>query len=157
MSGPLSRGTCLLAWRYCGRGQRLLMVLAWWCPGPAQPVDVNGKEALQWTFVWTPPSPNDIGGARLEPEVMKIATASQTGFSYEERCRQLEITFADPELDVVCVCCASVESSNCDSCRHATGWHHCCANARRQRDLLWRAGSLHAGHLDIQRVLVLAA
>ena len=99
-------------------------------------------------------SRDDIGGARLEPEVMKIATVSETGFSYEERCRQLEITFADPELDVVCVCCASVESSKCDSCRHATGWHRCCANARRQGDLVWRAGSLHAGHLDIQRVLL---
>ena len=45
----------------CGAGrenyyqQRLLTSLAWWCPGPALPVTVNGKEALQWSFVWTPP------------------------------------------------------------------------------------------------------
>ena len=57
--------------------QRLLMSLAWWCPGPVQPIAVNGKDALQWTFVWTPPPPDEIGGARLEPEVVKIATVPE--------------------------------------------------------------------------------
>ena len=145
----------------CGAGrenyyqQRLLTSLAWWCPGPALPVTVNGKEALQWSFVWTPPSPEELGGAKLEPVTMKICTLQETGFSFEEYCVSLEKIFADPDLSAVCACCAgwAASSGKCESCRCATGWHHCRSNERRQGDMLWRAGSLHAGHLDVQRCL----
>ena len=48
---------------------------------------------------------------------------------------------------------STASSGKCDSCRNATGWHRCSSNEHRQGDLLWKAGTLHAGHLDIQRVL----
>ena len=145
----------------CGAGrenyyqQRLLTSLAWWCPGPALPVTVNGKEALQWSFVWTPPSPEELGGAKLEPVKMKICTGQEMGFSFEEYCVRLEKIFADPDLSAVCACCAgwAASSGKCESCRCATGWHHCRSNERWHGDMLWRAGSLHAGHLDVQRCL----
>ena len=55
---------------------------------------------------------------------------------------------------MLCGCCASAsESSRCDSCRYATGWHYCRSSGCGQGDLAWKAGTLHAGHLDIQRVL----
>ena len=84
--------------------QRLLLSLAWWCSTPVESLSIDGKDVLQWTFQWSPPSPDDIGGAHLETEVMKIATVPETGFSFEERCKQLEIKFGDAELGVVCAC-----------------------------------------------------
>ena len=132
--------------------QRLLLSLAWWCSTPVEAFSVDGKDALQWTFQWSPPSPDDIGGAQLETEMMKIATVPETGFSFEERCKQLEIKFGDAELDVVCACCAAgASNSTCDSCRFCTGWHRC--SNRPGGGLVWQAGTLHAGRLDIQRML----
>ena len=88
--------------------QRLLLSLAWWCSTPVESLSIDGKDALQWTFQWTPPSPDDIGGAQLETEMMKIATVPGTGFSFEERCKQLEIKFGDAELNVLCCGAVSV-------------------------------------------------
>ena len=132
--------------------QRLLLSLAWWCSTPVEALSIDGKEALQWTFQWSPPSPDDIGGAHLHPETMKIATVPEKGFSFEERCKQLEVKFGDAELGVVCPCCAAgASNSTCDSCRFCTGWHRC--SSRPGSGLVWKAGTLHAGHLDIQRML----
>ena len=112
---------------------------------------VNGKDALKWTFQWTPPSPDDIGGASLPTEIMEITTVPETGFSFEQRCRDLECLFGDPELALVCACCASGDSNrSCESCRHATAWHRC---QRSHTRLVWKAGTLYAGRLDVQRVL----
>jgi hypothetical protein len=132
--------------------QRLLLSLAWWCSTPVESLSIDGKDALQWTFQWTPPSPDDIGGAQLEFETMKISTVPESGFSFEERCKQLEIKFGDPELDVVCACCV-VEAlhSTCDSCMFCTCWHRCMN--RPGSGLVWKAGTLHAGRLDLQRML----
>ena len=65
---------------------------------------------------------------------------------------QVAVKFGDPELGCVCDCCArnAASSGSCASCRFAVGWHRCQA---RPDDLLWCAGTLHGGKLDIQRVL----
>ena len=132
--------------------QRLLLSLAWWCSTPVEVLSIDGKEALQWTFQWSPPSADEIGGAHLHPETMKIATVPERGFSFEERCKQLEVKFGDAELGVVCPCCAAgASNSSCDSCRFCTGWHRC--SSRPGSGLVWKAGTLHAGRLDIQRML----
>lgn len=134
--------------------QRLLLGLAWWSPGSPKKVVVAGKEAVEWTFCWTPPSAEHIGGANLDRETMKVATVP-LNFSYEHFCKLLELKFCDPELGCVCACCAtSAETSgSCRSCRFAIGWHRCRAVQVRQTDLVWCPGSLHGGRLDIQRVL----
>ena len=88
----------------------------------------------------------------MEPEVMKIAAVPEKGFSFEERCKQLEVKFGDAELGVVCACCAAgASNSTCDSCRFCTGWHRC--SKHPGTGLVWKAGTLHAGRLDIQRML----
>ena len=133
--------------------QRLLLSLAWWCSVPVKSIMVDSKEVLQWTFQWSPPSSEAIGGASLEPEVMTIATSPETAFSFEERCKQLEVKFGDPELDVACSCCASEASNNtCESCMFCIGWHRC--NNFSESRLFWKVGTLHAGHFDIQRMLL---
>ena len=132
--------------------QRLLLSLAWWCSTPVENIAINGKEALQWTFHWTPPLPEDDGGANMEPEILKIATVPENGFSFEERCKQLEVKFGDAELGLLCACCANgASNSTCDSCRFCIGWHRCsnCPGS----GFVWRAGTLHAGSLDVQRML----
>jgi len=132
--------------------QRLLLSLAWWCSAPVELLSIDGRDTLQWTFQWSPPSPDDIGGAHLETETMKIATVPEKGFSFEERCKQLEVKFGDATLGVVCACCAAgASNSTCDSCRSCTGWHRC--SNRPGSSLVWKAGTLHAGRLDVQRML----
>jgi hypothetical protein len=129
--------------------QRLLMSLAWFCTDPPQKITVGDKDALQWTFTWA--SPSDIGMA-LEPETLKVATVP-LGFSFEQYCQHLEVKFTDPEMGCVCACCenAARSSGTCESCRYAVGWHRCRSDCNSQSDSVWRAGTLHAGHLDIQR------
>ena len=134
--------------------QRLLLGLAWFSPGAPTKATISGKEAVEWTFHWDPPPADRIGGAHLDRETLKVATAP-LNFSYEHFCKLLELKFCDPELGCVCACCArSAETSgSCRSCRFAVGWHRCRADQVRQYDLVWRPGSLHGGRLDIQRVL----
>ena len=42
--------------------------------------------------------------------------------------------------------------SVCGSCRHGLGFH-LCRNPNNRQHFLWRKGTLHAGGLDVQRVL----
>ncbi len=134
--------------------QQLLMGLAWWSPAPPQNVAIAGKEAIEWVFVWTPPSAEYIGGASLDQETLKVATVP-TSFSFEHFSKALEVKFCDPELGCVCACCArsAGSSGSCRSCRFSCGWHRCRADPARQNDLGWRPGTLHGGRLDIQQVL----
>ena len=136
--------------------QKLLLSLPWYCPEPIKSIMIDGKETLEWTFRCDPPTEDQIG-ARLPSEVLKVTTVSEGRFSFEEYCKRLEASYTDAELGVVCLCCSGVANSSgkCDSCRYATGWHRCHANGRtRGNDVLkWRAGTLHSGHLDVQRCL----
>ena len=53
--------------------QKILMNLPWYCPEPVESITIDGKEALEWTFVYDPPSEEEIG-VRLSSEVLKITT-----------------------------------------------------------------------------------
>jgi hypothetical protein len=136
--------------------QKMLMNLPWYCPEPVKLITIEGKEAQEWTFAYDPPSEEEIG-VRLPSEVLKITTVSEGRFSFEEYCKRLEVSYTDPELGVVCPCCSGCADSSgkCDSCRYSTGWHRCHANGltRGNHALMWRAGTLHSGHLDVQRCL----
>ena len=132
--------------------QRLLLSLAWWCSTPVETVSINDKEALQWTFHWSPPLPHNIGGVKMEPEIIQIVNIPEKGFSFEMLCKQLEKKFGASELGLVCECCDTGYSNNtCESCMYCTGWHRC--NMCSRSGLVWKAGTLHAGRLDAQRVL----
>ena len=134
--------------------QRLLLSLSWFCAMPIGHITIDDKETLQWTFQWDPPLPDDIGGAVLESETMTIATSPDKGFSFEELCKQLELKFGNPELGLVCVCCTAgiASSDTCESCKFCTGWHRCSRQGHNS-GFFWKPGTLHAGHLDIQRML----
>ncbi len=105
-------------------------------------------------FCWTPPSAEYIGGAALDQETLKVATA-HAGFSFARFSKALEVKFCDPELGCVCACCArsAEKSGSRRSYRFECGWHRCRADPVRQNDFVWRPGTLHGGRLDIQRVL----
>ena len=136
--------------------QKLLLNLPWYCPEPARTTTINGKECLEWTFEFLPPTIDQIS-APLERQTITLTTLPETDFSFEKYCKDLESLYTDPELGVVCMCCAghAISSGKCDSCRYATGWHRCNARGYRPEDdtLVWKAGTLHSGHLDIQRCL----
>lgn len=105
-------------------------------------------------FCWTPPSAEYIGGAALDQETLKVATA-HAGFSFARFSKALEVKFCDPELGCVCACCArsAEKSGSRRSYRFECGWHRSRADPVRQNDFVWRPGTLHGGRLDIQRVL----
>ena len=126
---------------------KLALGLAWYCdekPSVAQ--DPDGKAVTQWTFKYDPP------GAQLESITMKLGLDS---VSFEVVCNRLERRFCDAELNLVCKCCTEeLRDSVCRSCLHATGFHLCRnPNNERPDTFLWRKGTLHAGVLDVQRVL----
>ena len=100
--------------------QRLLMSLARYCTEPPLKITVGGKDALQWTFKWSPPA--DIG-VRLEQDTLTVATVP-LGFSFEQYCQHLEAKFTDPEMGCACACCenAARSSGTCNSCRYAVGF-----------------------------------
>lgn len=132
--------------------QRLLLSLAWWCSTPVESVVVEGKAVFHWVFNWSPPSPEVIGGAQLEPETITISSVSSHGFSFEDYCKRLEVKFGEPELGVLCACCiAGASNDTCVSCMCCIGWHNC--SKLSDKRLYWKAGTLHAGRLDVQRVL----
>ena len=80
------------------------MGLAWHCKEPAQLETIDGKDAVAYTLHWTAPRAEDIG-VSLDVEPPKVSDV-QVDFSWGERCRHFETLFCDPELDLVCPCCA---------------------------------------------------
>ena len=130
---------------------KLVQSLAWYCPEhPRTVVGEDGREKVEWTFQWDAPGDEDMDGAHVESEVLSLGKES---VSFEMVCNRLETKFCSAELDKICRCCAQeVPKAPCDACRYATGWH-LCQNENNVRHFLWRKGSLHAGSLDVQRVL----
>jgi len=130
---------------------KLVFGLPWYCPElPQVVVDEQGQQCTEYTFQWDPPC-DEIGGRRIDSEVLKLG---RTHVSFEVLCNRLETTFCDAELGVVCRCCnEEMEGSPCPSCRYATGFHICLNEHNNCGHHLWRKGSLHAGVLDVQRVL----
>ena len=151
--------TCVHAY-LCGDQQesfyelQLFAGLAWYAdtkPVPGEVVD--GQQSMRWTIKWQPPKPDEINGAKLEPICLDIESSTKkTKVSVEALCVELETLFAEPELDLLCRCCQA--KADCDSCKFAVGFHMCRSRENTSRRFLqWRAGSLHNGKLDIQRVL----
>ena len=135
--------------------QKLLTSLAWFAPSAPQLLHVAGKEVVSWTIRWCPPSPDRVENVIFEPVEMNIS-GEPAAFSFEQKCRDLENTFADPELNLVCRCCAGQTGNPiCNACTNGVGWHYCACDGStpENRQLRWKPGSLHGGKLDIQRVL----
>ena len=105
----------------------------------------------EWAFVCATPV-NEIGGQYIEQEVTK--SGEQRQVSSETICHRLEAKFCDAELGIVCRRCAEgMQESPCRSCRYATGFHICRNEHNDCGTHLWKKGTLHAGVLDVQRVL----
>ncbi len=102
--------------------QRLVMSLAWYSPCAPQSIEVDGQDALLWTFCWDPPAGIGPPGRHLERETLQVATR-HCAISFEERCQQFEQQFSDPEYDLACPCChgRAAYSGKCESCEHAVG------------------------------------
>jgi hypothetical protein len=134
---------------------KLLLGLAWYCREPAESKTIDGNDAVLYTLHWMPPKEEDIGVA-LCAEPLRVADV-RVDFSWEERCKNLERFFCDPELGLVCQCCAgAVEwSGHCDSCRYAVGWHVCQHERNTaNKTPAWKPGTLHDGVLDVERVML---
>ena len=76
-----------------------MLGLSWYCAdGPEITLDGEGRPATRWTFIWDPPSPDEVGGLTIDREVLVIGACQAV--SFEERCCALERKFCSPELDV---------------------------------------------------------
>ena len=135
--------------------QKLLAALAWCSPSAPTLGHIGQKEVVTWVVRWCPPNPDQVENAHFEPVEMQISSEPAV-FSFEEKCRALEDAFSDPELNLVCPCCTGQSGrSICRACTNGIGWHYCACETttRDDRRFRWKPGSLHAGVLDIQRVL----
>ena len=130
--------------------QRLLLGLSWYCSSPpTSSLAVDGKVNVTWTFTWTP---LDELATQLLPQ--ELVLGPDVAVSFETVCADLEKEFTRRKHDLVCTCCALEEpEQKCKSCVHCVGFHRCTNEHVDTRRMLWRKGSLHAGDLDIQRVL----
>ena len=131
--------------------QRLLLALPWYCP--EKPRVVHGgaeQQVVEWSFTWTPPSPEELGGAVLPNQELCISSGRAT--SFEQLCADTEKEVCRAQHDLVCACCAGEYDSVCKNCLHAVGFHRC-MNARGTHYLRWRKGTLYGGEMDIERVI----
>ena len=128
--------------------QKLLLGLPWHCP--VRPTAVEGAEP-EWRFVWTPPSPVELGGVVLPDQELRLAP--DHAVSFEQACADLEKELCKHEHDLICACCTeNLTDSVCKACRHAVGFHRC-QNPNNVRHMRWRKGTLHGGEVDVHRVL----
>ena len=131
--------------------QRLLLSLPWYCPEkPAVVHDDAGQQDVEWCFAWTPPSPEELGGAVLCHQELRISTGRP--ISFEQLCADTEKELCRAQHDLVCACCAGDLASICKACLHAVGFHRC-EKTRDASHLRWRKGTLHNGEMDIERVI----
>ena len=128
--------------------QRLLLGLPWHCK--ERPIAVGeGAPRVEWRFVCAPPSPEELGGAQLPEQELRLF--SDDVVSFEQLCADNEKEFCKTEHDLVCACCAGDHAESvCESCKHAVGFHRC---QHAPHLLRWRKGTLHGGHLDVERVI----
>ena len=131
---------------------KLVLGLPWYCPEmPTVIQNAEGHNVTEWTFQCDLPSGNDLGGATLEPLILKLGPET---VSFEVLCNTLERRFCEAELNCICQCCTEeLRDSVCGSCRHAIGFHRCQNPNNSRQQFLWKKGTLHAGALDAQRVL----
>ena len=79
--------------------------------------------------------------------------------TFEDLCVAFERAY---DANVDGVICERCHSRGCEACKHATGWHLCDADRAalaavlqgdQQPERRWKAGTLHAGTLDIHNSL----
>ena len=117
--------------------QKLLMGLPWFCPDRPTTHE-DGR--TEWHFRWEPPPPSELrGGVILEPVNLDIG---RDEFSFEGLCQEIDNSLSSYEHALACPCCVRVYGpEQCESCKHAVGFHHC-LNPKRDTDkLLWRKAS----------------
>ncbi|HIE69689.1 MAG TPA: hypothetical protein EYP98_05705 [Planctomycetes bacterium] len=74
--------------------------------------------------------------------------------SFEGICSELDNKLSSYEYALACQCCARAYGADqCESCKHAVGFHHCLNPQRDTDKLLWRKGTLFADKLDVERNL----
>ena len=151
--------------------KRLLEGLPWHCrSGPETlPAEPGGRRPRKrWRFHCTPPPEAGLSDEQKEAlSVSMIDRALQGEPGFEVFCRKIERTFADAGL--VCQCCAGAYNAGdvCATCTHAIGFHECefeavpgsdedegAARATPKAGQRWKAGTLHAGKLDITAAIL---
>ena len=126
--------------------QKLLLGLPWHCAELPATGDV-----VEWVFHWTPPAPVEVAGIMLHPRELRLARGR--AMSFEKQCAEIEDIMCSPEYNLVCACCAMEDNARCPACRYAVGLHFCQNSRQIASQLYWRKGTLHAGSLDVERVV----
>ena len=130
--------------------QRLLLVLPWFCEAPpVTRLAPDGQSLVEWTFTWTPPPASELG-ATLDPQVLVLGP--DRAVSFEQECARIERELCRDMYKLICKCCQRDDTKGhekCKACRYCTGFHRC----SRSSKVRWRKGSLHAGDVDIERVM----
>jgi len=122
---------------------KLLLGLPWYCPLLPEAME-GGRQS--WIFR-VDFDPQDFSGKEIEPEVLHVG---REPVSFEMIANELETKFCDHDLGLICECCNEEKFSGpCGNCTYATGFHWC----QHYPHKVWRKGTLHAGVLDVQRVL----
>ena len=130
--------------------QRLLFGLPWHCAKRPTTHAREGVEQVTWTFTTAAPhTPRELTSFAISNGKLEQHT------TFEQLCKAYEGAYEA----FACECClelaelvpeARQEPGPCRSCLHALGWHRC---DREQNSQTWRAGSLHAGNMDIASTL----
>ncbi len=133
---------CIGAQRENFYEMKLVLGLPWHCSSLPEMGD-DGKQ--EWIFR-VDFDPEDFGN-EMQPLVLKLG---REDVSFEMICNTIETKFCDHHLGLVCACCTEeLPESPCPSCQYSLGFHYCKNYATK----VWRKGTLHAGVLDVQRVL----
>ena len=92
-------------------------------------------------------------GATLDPQ--ELVLAPDRAVSFEKVGAHLEKELCRGEHKLTCRCCKLEDSDKykCKACRYCTGFHRCFNERLDTGKLRWKKGSLHAGGLDIERVM----
>jgi len=115
--------------------QKLLLALPWYCKEP--PKNIDG--GLDWIFIWDSPLPN------LKPRALNIGPNHDVSFEDESKKTEHDICSIP---GIICECCLG---DRCESCLHATSFHRC---TKLPDKTLWCKGTIWAGHIDYQRILL---
>ena len=145
---------CGTAGREAFYEQQLLQGLPWHCYKKPGTVSVGGHETTQWFFQTDAPfTPEALQRFSMTERCLDAAT------SFEDMCLAFERAYAGNVEGVLCECC---QTRGCEACKHATGWHICDGDRAalaavlredQQPEPRWKAGTLHAGKLDIHNTM----
>ena len=124
------------------------------CHKKPRTVRVAGREATRWFF--------ETAAPYIPEELMRFSMTERSldaETTFEAMCLAFERAYAGNPDGVLCECC---QSPGCEVCKHATRWHIYDRDREAQAAVLredqepmprWKAGTLHAGKLDIHNTL----